>query len=266
MFQRNLLFSKVWCDLVFEGRNKAYGAYHLRSQAGKRYQKAMIVVVFSFALLMGFYLFWGFYLHRLRAERASEAELSMMRQRIENLKNGYELKFLPTTKIVAQKRMAPGASEAVPELVSSLPKELVFGSDGPVAYDPEEIDASPLRDTLQAPKESLPLAKEKIVPTENVKAMPEFPGGPRAFMKWMDEHITYPSSCIKKEQEGLLHLSFIVHTDGFARDFEVENAFDPKVEKIVRRALKSMPQWKPGQNEQGEPTPVKISFDVDFRL
>lgn len=252
--------------MVFEGRNKDYGAYKLRSQAGKRYKKAMVVVFISFVVLMGFYVGSGLYLKHLGKKQGDAAELAMIRQRMENLKEGYELKFLPTTRMVARKRMTPGASESVPEIVDALPKELVFGADGPVAYDPEEIDTSPLVDTLRAEVESLPFTKEKIVPTEDVQSMPEFPGGPRAFMKWMDEHITYPSSCIKKEQEGVLHLSFIVDTDGFARDFEVENAFDPKVERIARRALKSMPQWKPGVDEHGVATPVKISFDVDFRL
>ena len=48
------LTSKEWCDLVFEGKNKAFGGYLLRVNSPKRYTWATIgvicVVAFAFVL------------------------------------------------------------------------------------------------------------------------------------------------------------------------------------------------------------------------
>ena len=45
------LSSKEWRDLVFEGKNKEFGAYELRKGSDSRHNKAMIVVVIFLALV-----------------------------------------------------------------------------------------------------------------------------------------------------------------------------------------------------------------------
>ena len=42
------LFSKEWCDIVFEHRNKNYGAYKLRAEIGHRYKVALLSILFTF--------------------------------------------------------------------------------------------------------------------------------------------------------------------------------------------------------------------------
>ena len=50
-----------WCDLIFEGRNKQYGAYKLRTQTGKRNVKAIITIAILAALCIGlFYIKAGY--------------------------------------------------------------------------------------------------------------------------------------------------------------------------------------------------------------
>ena len=46
------LYSRAWCDMVFEGRNRAYGAYVLRRNAGRRYRFAMMVVGGAFVVMV----------------------------------------------------------------------------------------------------------------------------------------------------------------------------------------------------------------------
>ncbi|HBG58687.1 MAG TPA: energy transducer TonB, partial [Porphyromonadaceae bacterium] len=45
------LTSQEWIDLIFEGKNKSYGAYRLRQSSGKRHLYAFIVVVIATILL-----------------------------------------------------------------------------------------------------------------------------------------------------------------------------------------------------------------------
>ena len=45
------LISRQWCDIVFEGRNKEYGAYRLRAHAGVRNLKALITLLIVIAIV-----------------------------------------------------------------------------------------------------------------------------------------------------------------------------------------------------------------------
>ena len=46
------LTSPEWCELIFQGKNKAYGAYKMRANSPKRHTWAMVIVVIIAA--MGF--------------------------------------------------------------------------------------------------------------------------------------------------------------------------------------------------------------------
>ena len=50
------LVSRQWCELVFEGRNKEYGAYRLRSKAGARNLKSLITLFVTFAIIVAVFL------------------------------------------------------------------------------------------------------------------------------------------------------------------------------------------------------------------
>ena len=46
------LVSREWCDIVFEGRNKEYGAYRMRANAGKRQLRALLIVIVLLAAVL----------------------------------------------------------------------------------------------------------------------------------------------------------------------------------------------------------------------
>ncbi len=252
---------------MFEGRNKAYGAYRLRAQAGMRYGRALLTVVGAFVLVAGIYTGVSLYTRYLIKKSMDEAADALLSHKPSDLKEGYKMKFLSTARMAPHERMAPGAKRGAPVIVEGLPPLSTIGADGPISYDPEqEMITTPIVDTTNINDPDLPIAKQKIVPTEVVEAMPEFPGGPKAFMKWIDDHMVYPQSCIRSEKQGIVQLSFIVGTDGYAKNFEIKNAFDTQIYRAALIALKSMPQWKPGTDATGAPTPVKISLSVEFKL
>ena len=261
------LLSKEWCDLVFEGRNKEYGAYKLRARAGVRYKRAVLAVVTFFLGLTLCYVASSLYVHYVVRKSMKDAEDAFLSHRPSDIKDGYKVKFLATARQAPTRRMAPGAVQGPPQIVEGLPPLQTIGVDGPISYDPgQELITTPIIDTSAIKDESLPIAKQKIVPTELVDQMPQFPGGPKAFMKWMDDHMVYPQSCIRQKKTGLVQLSFIVAADGYATDFEVKNAFDTQIYRAALTALKSMPKWTPGTDANGEPTPVKISLAVEFKM
>lgn len=261
------LLSKEWCDIVFENRNREYGAYHIRRQAGHRYRLALTVVVGVFVLMVLVYAGLSAYLYDRLSRQVKEAEKALAELRRSELKEGYKVHFVATARMRPVQRMAPGASSGVPEIVSGPVKPTVLGIKGKFTFDADQaVITSPIVDTTGLSREDLPIANEKIVPTEVVQAMPEFPGGARVFMRWLDQHIGYPSLCISARKEGDVTLTFIVGKDGYACEMELHNAFDPLIERAVKRAFDRMPKWKPGTDSQGQPTPVRVTVPIRYRL
>lgn len=261
------LLSKEWCDVVFEGRNRDYGAYQIRRRTGRRYRLALGMVVGAFLAVTLLYAGLTLYARYTLARDMDAAADALSRYKPSELKEGYEVKFVATARLAPSVRMAPGAKQGVPKIVEGQPLPETIGTDGPIAYDPEEqVVVTPIVDTTGIHDPTLPIAKQKIVPTEQVSQMPDFPGGLRAFMNWLNEHVSYPQTCIDRKQAGTVTLSFIVGKDGYATDVEVKNAFDKEIFRSANAALKKMPRWKPGTNENGEPTPVKITIPIEFKL
>lgn len=261
------LLSKEWCDLVFENRNREYGAYRLRAQAGMRYRRAMAMVFGFFAAMTLIGVGLALYTQYIIKKEMKAAEEAFVELHKSDLKDGYKVKFVATARMAPPTRMAPGATQSAFKIVDGVPPLKSFGMDGPIVYDPEQ-DAitTPIIDTTSLHDTSLPIAKQKIVPTDVVSQMPTFPGGPRAFMLWLNENISYPQRCINSKKQGVVTLSFIVGTDGYPIDFEVKNAFDTQIYSISLGALKRMPRWKPGTDDEGKVVPVRISVSVEFKI
>lgn len=261
------LLSKEWCDIVFAHRNRSYGAYQLRRRTGTRYRYALLTIMGAVAGVLMIYGGLELYKRYLIAQGMKEAEDIFNQRRTSDLKEGYKVKFLATARQAPPMRMAPGAVQQTPVIVDGDPMPQIIGMKGPIDYDPEdEVITTPIVDTTGLGDKTLPVAKEKIVPTEVVSQIPGFPGGPRAFMKWLDENIPYPQSCIDRHVEGTATATFIIGKDGYATDFEVKNAPDKRLYSLILGALKRMPRWTAGTDEHGVPTPVRVTVPIMFKI
>ena len=98
-----------------------------------------------------------------------------------------------------------------------------------------------------------------------VEKMPEFPGGDEALLNYIDANLKYPEEAASKSIQGRVACSFIVNTDGFVSDVQVIRSESPLLNNEAIRILKSLPQFKPGEND-GKPVRVKYSIPINFRL
>lgn len=259
------LLSKEWCKLVFEGRNKQYGAYKLRRDAGKRYARAICIVtagVFAlFVLPLLFGLFIRYTIREHMDEIASFARLKPL-----------EIKKDTTLKAVSAGRravpmMKPGASTAVPEIVDGLVAPKPLGIDGPVSFEEDE-KAFVMADAdtdHNVDKTDLPVEGIQLTPTEVVEQMPEFPGGLGELMKWLDRHVIYPKSCVDAKVEGDMEVTFLVDENGKVTEPAVSKSLHPDLDKAALMAMNRMPQWKPGRSG-GRITIVRITLPIHFQL
>lgn len=119
---------------------------------------------------------------------------------------------------------------------------VVSGPVGPVV---EEVDEDRIYDIIQ----------------DN----PEFPGGMDACLKWLSEHVKYPSICQEQGVQGRVIVSFVVDRDGSVVNVKTVRTPDPFLQKEAERVVKTIPRWKPGYRN-GLPCRTMFAVAVLFRL
>ena len=270
------LVSNEWTDLVFEGRNQAYGAYKLRKGTTKRNVWSILIVALA-ALL----LFIGLSIQKMveanrTVENTQAIELSALEQKKKEAK-------------VEKKEVVKVEPEKVVEKVKSSIKFTapVIKKDNEVKDD-EEIDLQKVENTnttigafdVQGNDEvggEVLKAKEEIAQPEPpkheeenkvfdvVEQMPSFPGGMPALMQWLSQNIKYPVIAAENGVQGRVIVQFVVEKDGSVTDVHVAKSVDPSLDKKATRVVKAMPKWNPGK-QNGSAVRVKYTVPVMFKL
>ena len=98
-----------------------------------------------------------------------------------------------------------------------------------------------------------------------VEESAQFPGGDEACLKWLSEHIKYPSICREQGVQGRVIVSFVVNKDGSIVDVKALRSPDENLAKEAERLVKIMPKWKPAR--QGNKTMrSRFQLPIQFRL
>ena len=185
----------------------------------------------------------------LLAQLSIDSELPPMMRPDDMLMLAPKAEPKPATKL----KVVDEASE--PELQEEEePVETDMDSDMEAVEDEEDI-------TLEAAKPD----DEEAVSFRVVQDLPQFPGGPTEFMKWLTRNLKYPKSVEELKQQGEVIAEFIVNKDGSITDVKVVKSFHPLCGREVLRVLRMMPRWTAGIQD-GEPCRTKVSIPVVFHL
>ena len=271
------LISNEWTDLVFEGRNQAYGAYKLRKGTAKRNVWALLIVGLAAALL---YL-------GLQLQKMAEAN-----KKVENTQ-AVELAKLNTEKKeakVEKKEIIKQEPEKVVEQVKSSVKFTapIIKKDSEVKEEDEikldevqksdkavgaltvegndEVGGAVLKakEDIAAPEPPKHVVEETKIFTV-VEQMPMYPGGDAALMGYLRDNIKYPTVAAENGVQGRVVVGFVVERDGSITDVNILRGVDPSLDREAMRVVKSMPRWNPGK-QNGSAVRVKYQVPVSFRL
>lgn len=271
------LISNEWTELVFEGRNQAYGAYKLRKGTAKRNVWALIIVGLAAALL---YL-------GLQLQKMAEAN-----KKVENTQ-AVELAKLNTEKKeakVEKKEIIKQEPEKVVEQVKSSVKFTapVIKKDSEVKEEDEikldevqksdkavgaftvegndEVGGAVLKakEDIAAPEPPKHVVEETKIFTV-VEQMPMYPGGDGALMGYLRDNIHYPTVAAENGVQGRVVVGFVVERDGSITDVKILRGVDPSLDREAMRVVKNMPKWTPGK-QNGSAVRVKYQVPVSFRL
>ncbi|MFZ9450875.1 MAG: energy transducer TonB [Bacteroidia bacterium] len=249
-------------DIVFSGRNKAFGAYELR----KKYNITVTYIiggVLAFSIILT-----G--AKKLIDNRSNEAELTQdMSNIVVDLTPPPPAEELPPPPpppppppMVEMLKFVPPVikDDAVEEEPQKLHEEV---KDVNVGEKDQEGD----KDIIAPPVEEGPTETVQEILTV-VEEMPEPPGGIQAFYQYVAKSIQYPSMAREAGLQGKVFLKFVVEIDGSIGDVQVLKGVPgcSDCDKEAIRVIKQYPnKWKPGRNN-GRAARVYYNLPVVFKI
>ncbi len=270
------LISRDWTEMVFEGRNKEYGAYRLRKNAGKRNLYSLITIFIAALAIWGGISLVKFVESRTKSvAQTSVAELSALNQPKKKAEvKQQKVKLEQPEKVVERvkssvKFTAPVIKkddEVKPEDELKTQEELMSTKTAIGALDVKGNDDAngevlKIKEAVAQPEPKPEVEKVFDV----VEQMPSFPGGPSALMEWLSNNVKYPVVAQENGVQGRVVVSFVVERDGSITDVKVVRGVDPSLDKEASRVVRAMPRWIPGK-QNGSAVRVKYNVPVAFRL
>jgi protein TonB len=270
------LIENSWVDLVFEGKNHAYGAYQLRKETGKRNLQAL-AVMFAIGLAIAIFVaVKGVVENAMRQNVAVEADVELSKL-AEKKEAKVEKREEPKIEKIEVERVKSSVKFTAPEIKKDeeVKPEEEIKSQEDLSKTNTAIGAFDVKGNDEAAGEVLK-AKEVIAQPEPpkeeetkvfdvVEQMPSFPGGPSALFEYLSKNIKYPVVAEENGVQGRVIVTFVVEKDGSITDVRVVKSVDPSLDKEAQRVVKSMPRWIPGK-QNGSAVRVKYTVPVTFRL
>ncbi len=271
------LISRDWTEMVFEGRNKEYGAYRLRKNAGKRNLYSLITIfIAALAIWVGISLVKLVESRNKSVAQTSVAELSALNQpkKKAEVKQQQKVKLEQPEKVVERVKSSVKFTAPVIKKDDQVKPEDELKTQEELMNTKTAIGALDVKGNDDANGEVLKI-KEAVAQPEPkpevekvfdvVEQMPSFPGGPSALMEWLSNNVKYPVVAQENGVQGRVVVSFVVERDGSITDVKVVRGVDPSLDKEASRVVRAMPRWIPGK-QNGSAVRVKYNVPVAFRL
>lgn len=279
------LTSKEWRDLIFEGKNKDFGAYVIRQKSDRRHNLAVLFTLIGLVVVgIGIWA-WSLYsdyrAEQARLEALAKAEAMMQAQQMEtDLKEDepeqqkYEEEKKPEVKeevaaSVQQTEIKIVKKEEVKnEIITQDERQEdnrvsgVVTQEGSLDVDHHKVVTEQVIAVPEPPKpEEKPKPKDDEIFVA-VEQQAQFKGNVN---KWLSSHINYPQEAADNDIQGRVTVKFCVEKDGSISQVSVLKGVDRALDKEAVRVVKSMPKWQPAKNN-GVTVRSWFTLPITFRL
>lgn len=264
------LTSREWCDIVFEGKNKRYGAYDLRRTSSKRHLLAFFVVFLFFALI----IFVPILVNKITSDMMSDRMLEVTT--LSNLKFEED----PDKDIIPPEETPPPMTPTIQQKAPKDNPAKIIRFTTPIIVPAkdfnEETAMLPMEEYKAIPditkKDTIDYLDDAMsekytvedIYTE-VDRMPGFPGGEKGLAEFISSNIRYPANAYNNGIQGSLLCTFIIEKDGYVSHAEIKQGADRSLNEETLRVIKFLPKWKPGERH-GKPVRVKYTLPIIFNL
>lgn len=275
------LSSKEWLDIVFDGKNKEYGAYEMRSNSTSRHNKAVIIVLIALLVVMVLLILSvsGVF---TRAEEddvvaaGTQENVAMYdAEAEEEIEEIEEIEIPEEQPVMEKEEVANQIQNTIIDIVEDEKVENEVKNQEELREDNRMIGGQDISDgvdditKLVVTKEVI-VVEEKpvediVYTTANVQQQPSFPGGEQAMYKWIRENMVYPAVAAEENIQGRVIVEFVVSKTGAIENVRAIRGPHKSLEAEAVRVVKAMPAWNPGRNN-GQAVKVTYVLPVNFRL
>ena len=278
------LSSREWCDLVFEGKNKDFGAYEMRTTSPKRHNKAVLYTLIGAILVVAAAISIAkvneYLAERRLAEEAQQDEVLIdmseneepeeeQQERLEQPKpEVLPEEVLNTVKVTELRIVEDEKVKAEDEIKTQdelKETQTAFGQKDNDKGTEDRNVTHTLRDEVVVEKKEPEKKVEKEEVFRSVEQMPTFPGGEAALMKYLSSHIQYPTLAQENNVQGKVIVQFVVTKTGKVGEVKVVRSVDKDLDREAVRVCKSLPNFVPGR-QNGQPVSVWYTLPVTFKL
>jgi len=240
-------------DLVFEGRNQAYGAYMLRKANQRRMLRSFGYAISFFLVILSVYPL-------SRLINPTIYDQGLYNYQVVNIDMTYD----PSTRMQIETSAGSASANAV------IPEKIVDDNLVPAQQDTQQ----PSTGNSDSTNASSNGTGTQGTGTSNAGGVgeggevygsadinPQFPGGPRAMQEFINSNIRYPEIALNMNVRGTILVYVVIMSDGSLRDFKVVRGLQPDLDAEVLRMVKSMPLWIPAKRG-GVPVNVRCTLPI----
>jgi periplasmic protein TonB len=261
-------------DIVFQNRNKSYGAYSLRIDYQNVIKKSLLIGISIFGLAVITPMLWA---------KVDDGGITVVEA------NPQDLILPPPPEKIEEPKI-----ETPPPPVEKVPVKTIAFNEPIIVDTEEEIEPIPDQTTLdntdakisnktqdgivgeiptEKPDEGNETQPEQPVEVKvaediiftSVEQNPEFAGGMNALIRFLQKNLRYPTPAANAGVGGKVYMQFVVGQDGAIRNVDVLKGIGFGCDEEAQRVVKLMPHWSPGR-QSGRAVSVKFTLPISFQL
>lgn len=252
-------YPQQWDEMVFQNRNKDYGAYSIRKvypkhvMVGSVISIALVFVIIVVPKIAAYFKGYDVDLLMNSGTGAPRLELTPPPPIDKNIpvKLVSPPSFKEPVKVLPPKVVTEEVEQEVPTVEEIKKNEVVT----PNVENTSEGVADGLASGEGDDKNIYDFAEQ----------MPSYIGGPTAMNEFISTTIRYPVSAQRMRLGGTVFVGFIVNADGTISEVHTVKGFSSDCDKEAERVVRSMPAWEPGRQD-GKPVKVKFVIPIRFKL
>ncbi|WP_416441619.1 energy transducer TonB [Phnomibacter sp. MR] len=275
MMDVNKIMNADFLDILFDGRNKEYGAYELRRSYNKR-----LTVAISAMILIALLIFLGSVISK-EAEKNKKAKMEVQDVKLEEVKE--QPKNEPPPPPPPPKMPEPPKIE----IAKFTPPKIVKDEEVKEDEKPPEIDKieeakigtinqeGTKDDGIVAPPVESKGTGDVVAPKAveedydkvftKVENPAEFPGGPDAWRRYLERNLQYPDDAQENGTQGVVKVQFIVDKEGNISEVQALNDPGDGLAEEAVRIIKRGPKWTPAE-QNGRKVIYRHIQAITFRL
>jgi len=276
------LTSREWREIVFEGKNKEFGAYKIREASPARHTKAVVSVLVAVGIILVLLILSisGVFAKpeedTVAVSTVQELVTMETEEEIEEKIEEETFQLPEPEEIVAPEEVANQQQVTALLIVEDeqLEEEKQVKNQDEVLDNEAAVGAVDItegtndlnkvmvkEEVIAEPK----VEEEQPMSIAMVEQKPQFAGGEAAMYKWLSDNIVYPPAAAEEGVSGRVVVEFVVGKDGSISNVRVVRSRHTALDKEALRVVKAMPNWIPGRNN-GQPVKVTYTLPVTFKL